>query len=168
MGRLIGVLIALIGLLLILAAGVGGYVFGDYVGYTEGYEDGYRVGCIEGAGSGYNLRNPTYSELMDFLEEDATDDNEYVEGGYTCADFVADLNNNAKDEGFRAAYVYIEYTGGRAHAVAAFETVNKGLIYIEPQYDDEVKVRLGISYSGENGYKQPDYDDTISRLVIVW
>jgi hypothetical protein len=105
---------------------------------------------------------------MDFLEEDTTDDNEYVEGEYTCVDFVADLNANAEEEGFRAAYVYMQYPGGRAHAVAAFETVNKGLIYIEPQYDDEVKVSLGISYSEENGYKQTTYDDTITRVVIVW
>lgn len=184
MGRLIGVLIAIIGLLLVFAAGVGGYAFGDYggyhrgyeqgrsdgegSGYSQGYEEGYRIGCIQGAGSGYTLRNPTYSELMDFLEEDTTDDNEYVGGEYTCIDFVADINENAEDEGFRAAYVYVEYPGERAHAVAAFETVNKGLIYIEPQYDDEVKVRLGISYAEENGYKEPDYDDTIIRVVIVW
>jgi len=41
-------------------------------------------------------------------------------------------------------------------------------IYIEPQHDDEVEVRPGISYSRENGYKQPGYDDTIDRLVITW
>ena len=168
MGRLAWVLIVITGLLLIITAGFGGYTFGDYEGYHRGYEQGYRIGCIEGAGSGYTLRDPTYSELMDFLEEDTTDKNEYVEGSYTCVDFVGDLNNNAENEGFRAAYVYIEYPGVRAHAVAAFETVDEGLVYIEPQYDDEVEVRPGISYSEENGYKEPDSDDTIDRVVIVW
>jgi len=167
MGRLTGVLIVLIGFLLIFAAGIGGYTFGDYRGYYRGYEQGYNIGCIEGAGSGYTVRNPTYSELMDFLKEDTTDDNEYVEGRYTCIDFVADLNKNAEAEGFRAAYVYIEYPGDRAHSVAAFETVDKGLVFIEPQFDDEVEVRQGISYAEENGYKEPSYDDTITRVVIV-
>lgn len=99
------------------------------------------MGCIAGVGSGYTPRNPTYSELRDFLEQDRTAEREYQEGVYTCVDFVGDLNNNAKDEGFRAAYVYIEFPGDRAHSVAAFETVDKGLIYIEPQYDDELEVR---------------------------
>jgi len=42
------------------------------------------------------------------------------------------------------------------------------LIFIEPQYDDEVVLRRGISYAEENGYLEPDYDDTIDRVVIVW
>ena len=181
---LISVLIVLSGLMIIGAAGYVGYALGDHEGYIEGYEqghsdgeesgysqgyeEGYMIGCIAGAGSGYTLRNPTYWELQRFLRRDRTDENEYKEGVYTCVDFVADLNNNAEGEGFRAAYVYIEFPGERAHTVAAFETVNKGLIYIEPQYDDEVKVRLGISYAEENGYLEPDYDDTIDRVVIVW
>lgn len=41
------------------------------------------------------------------------------------------------------------------------------MIFIEPQYDDEVEVRRGISYAGENGYVEPDYDDTINKVVIV-
>lgn len=53
---------------------------------------------------------------------------------------LATLNNNAEDEGFRAAYVYIEFPGDRAHSVAAFDTVDRGLIFIEPQYDDEVEL----------------------------
>ena len=52
--------------------------------------------------------------------------------------------------------------GDRAHSAAAFDTVDKGLILIEPQHDDELVVRQGISYSGEKGYTKPDYDDTIN------
>jgi len=51
--------------------------------------------------------------------------------------------------------------------VAAFETVDWGLIFIEPQYDDEVVLRHGISYAEENGYDKPDYDDTINKVVIM-
>lgn len=69
---------------------------------------------------------------------------------------------------FPAVYVYIEFPGDRAHSVAAFETVDRGLIFIEPQYDDEVVLRHGISYAEENGYDKPDHDDTITRFVVEW
>ena len=165
------VLIALIGLILIFGAGFGGYVFADYEGYDRGYgigyEEGYEDGSIEGAGSGYTMRNPTYSELMRFLRQDKTDENDYVEGVYTCTNFAADLDNNAEAKGFRAAYVYIEYRDG-AHAIVAFETVDEGLKFIEPRFDKVVEVRMGISYAQANGFAKPDHDDTITRVVIVW
>jgi len=43
--------------------------------------------------------------------------------------------------------------------------LRQGLIFIEPQHDDEVEVRPGISYAGENGYDEPGYNDTIIKVV---
>lgn len=184
MGCLRRVAILLFGLILLFAAGYGGYAFGGYEGfsegygqgysggqasgYSEGYEDGYEIGCQEGAGSGYTLRNPMYSELMRFLAEDRTDSNEYVEGVYVCSDFAAEVNNNAESAGFRAAFVIIDFPGERGHVVVAFETVDRGLVFIEPQFDDEVQLSLGISYSQANGYLEPAYNDIITQFVVVW
>jgi len=162
-----GVAIALLGLIVIFGAGLAGYAFGQIAGYNSGYELGYEQGSIHGAGSGYTLRNPTYSELKRFLQEDETDDNEYIEGVYTCTNFASDLNNNAEEEGFRAAYVYMEYPDA-AHSLAAFQTVDRGLVFIEPQSDDEVVVSEGTSFSEANGYSKPSYDDTITRFVVTW
>jgi len=183
-----GVAIVLLGLILIFGAGFGGYAFGEIGGYNRGYDLGYEGGYSEGEESGYGqgyiegyedglrgevgsgytvLKDPTYDELMRFLGEDKTDENQYKEGVYTCSNFASDLNNNAEENGLRAAYVYIEYSGA-AHALAAFETVDRGLVFIEPQYDDEVVVSMGISFSQANGYLEPDYDDTITRFTIVW
>lgn len=144
-------MIALGGLLLVFAAGYVGYALGDYDGYRGGYQEGYKVGRIAGAGSGYTLRNPTYSELRDFLEQDRTNERAYQERVYTCVNFVGNLNTNAEYEDFRAPYVYIEYSGYVAHSVATFETVDQGLIFIEPQYYSEVEIRQGISYARETG-----------------
>ena len=107
--RLTWVIIALGGVLLVFAAGYAGYALGDYYCYRYGYQEGYKLGCIAGVGSGYTPRNPTYSELRDFLEQDRTAENEYQERVYTCVNFVGNLNNNAEDEGFRAPYVYIGF-----------------------------------------------------------
>lgn len=179
-----GVAIAVLGLILIFGAGFAGYAFGEIGGYNTGYEQGYSAGEESGRGQGYIegyedgltgevgsgyivLKDPTYGELMVFLEEDRTDENDYIEGVYTCSDFASDLNNNAEENGLRAAYVYMEYSDS-AHTLAAFETVDRGLVFIEPQSDDEVVVSVGVSFSQANGYLKPDYDDTITRFTIVW
>ena len=164
MTRVLWLLLTLIVAILLFVIGYAGYFYGD----KEGYKEGNKIGAIEGAGSGYSLRNPSYYELMDFLEQDPTDENEYQEDVYTCVDFVTDLNNNAEDVGLRAAYVYIEFPGDRAHSIAAFETVDRGMVFIEPQFDDEVTLVVGNSYSEDNGYEDPDYNDTVVRYTVAW
>ena len=168
MTRVIWLLLALVIAIILFAAGYAGYYYGDQGGYKDGYKEGYKVGAVEGAGSGYSLRNPTYHELMEFLERDPTDGNEYLTDVYTCVDFTTDLNNNAEDAGLRAGYVYMEYPGDRAHSIAAFETVDRGIVFIEPQFDDEVTVVVGNSYSEDNGYEDPDYIDIVVRYTIAW
>ena len=143
-----------------------------YLGYTRGdssgYDDGYQNGIIDGAGTGYDYRDPTYFEMKQFLKNDDTDNNEYIEGIYTCTDYAADLNNNALEAGYNAAYVYIDYSDGSGHSIDAFQTVDRGLIFIEPQFDKEVQVTVGSSYSDLNGFQAADHDDTIVRYVLVW
>ena len=156
--------LVLSGLILLFTAGFSGYTVGDFQGYDRGYDDG----VVEGAGSGYTLRNPTHNELKSFLTEDKTDSEQYVEGVYTCSDFSADVNNNAEAQGLRAAVVFIDFPSERSHVVVAFETVDKGLIFIEPQFDDEIEVRTGISYSEANDYHRPSYNDTITKATVVW
>ncbi|MFA5056184.1 MAG: hypothetical protein WC562_08495 [Dehalococcoidia bacterium] len=156
--------IAVIGIIIGAASYYIGYMRGD----SYGYDEGYNTGVIDGAGTGYELRDPTYSELQRFIEEDNTDKNEYVEGIYSCSDFAASLNNNAVQLGYNAAYVYIAYPDGSGHAINAFQTVDKGIIFIEPQYDDEVQLTIGSSYSEQNGYQASDHDDNIIRYVLVW
>jgi len=156
--------IATISILIGFAAYYIGYTCGD----SNGYDAGYNNGVIAGIGTGYDLRNPTYSEMNEFLKEDATDKNAYIEGSYTCTDYAADLNNNAAQAGYNAAYAYIEYPDGTGHAIAAFQTVDKGLLFIEPQYDEEVQVVIGSSYSEKNGYQVSDHDDTVVRYLLIW
>jgi len=98
--RLIWVMIALGGLLLVFAAGYVGYALGDYGGYRGGYQEGYKVSCIAGAGSGYTLRNPTYSELRGFLKEDGIDKTGYQEEIYTCGYLVSNWIAMRRTKGF--------------------------------------------------------------------
>jgi len=139
-----------------------------YVAYVRGQADGYKSGVIAGAGSGYDLRNPSYQEVKQFLRLDRTDSNKYVEEVYTCSDFAADVNNNAEAQGIRCALVEIKYPENMGHALVAFHTVDRGLMFIEPQYDDEVEIESNESYSKLNGYKKPSFDDTIVRYLVIW
>jgi hypothetical protein len=119
--------------------------------YVRGYEKGYEIGMGMGSGSVgevatlVELHNPTYEEVMEFLARDDTDSRHYIKGAYVCRDFAADVNNNAESEGIRTAYVRIR-TERWSHVIVAFETVDMGLIFIEPMSDAMVSPELGEAY----------------------
>ena len=139
---------------------------GKQEGYQVGYNTGYESGLRESSG-GYDLRNPTYKEMKEFLAQDTTDSKTFVEDKYVCTDFSAEVNNKAEAQGIRCAIVYIIYPKA-GHTIVAFETRDKGLKFIEPQFDDEVSLIAGKSYSQINGYASQPEDDTIKRFLIIW
>jgi hypothetical protein len=100
----------------------------------------YTNGAIECGGDGKpielidnpNASNCTYAELLAFIDADPTDTNVYLEGSYVCANFAEDVHNNAEAAGIRAAWVGIDLEGEeQGHALNAFETTDKGLVYID-------------------------------------
>ena len=162
-------------------------------GYVEGYAQTYDVGYQEAHGEAYDkgyikgyeislgsdsdkqgsrlvgLRNPTYQELTEFLAADKADLNTFISGEYVCFDFAAELNNNAEANGIRAAYVRIR-SKEWAHAVVAFETVDKGLVFIEPQSDLKVELVIGKPYPWWlAGASSPlRYTDDLEEIQIIW
>jgi len=152
-----------------------GYEIGETHGYDDGYSvghaDGYSAGLLEGydtgyengldsvLGHGYSLRDPTYAEMKDFIARDKTNENTYDINTYNCYNFTADVINNAEAENIHCGFVYILFSENKAHALVAFNTIDRGLIYIEPQHDDEVSVRVGWS-----SY----YSDMIVNVAIIW
>lgn len=126
------------------------------------------------SGYGYVLRDPTYREVMEFLAEDDTSGREYADGRYTCVDFAASVKANAAKEGIRCAYVVLEYRGGAGHAIVAFDTTDRGLVFVEPQFDWEVEPEVDRRYyqcvRPPAGYYMaaPGHDDTITRIIVIW
>jgi len=143
-----------------------GYVNGNLSGYQNGYETGYVLGVTDGAGRGYNIRDPTYEEALSFIASDHTEQHQYS-ANYTCFDFTADFKMNAFKAGYKCGFVYVEFPNA-SHAIVAFNTTNHGLIYIEPQNDDIVALTIGQPYWDRAKYEPPSYDDTIVRFVIIW
>lgn len=141
---------------------------GYQAGYKSGYQAGYKPSQEQKTSYTYTLRNPTYQEMKAFIAEDLTNTNNYVEDKYVCVDFAATVSNNAEAKGIRCAVVDIFYPDGYGHTIVAFDTSERGLIYIEPQFDQEVKLEVGRSYSQINKFTTPPRDDTIQRYLLVW
>jgi hypothetical protein len=120
-----------------------------------------------------NLHNPTFAEASDFLEDDRTDENEYIEGEYVCSHFAADVNNNAEQAGIRCALVEIRFPDS-GHAIIAFETDDEGMVYFDPISDDRVRPVVGKHYwkciEPKPGYvyQKPSFNDTIEDIVVIW
>ena len=138
-------------------------------GYDKGYEIGLGTGSTEGVATRVELYNPTYKEMREFLASDETDSRSFVTGEFVCSDFAAQLNNNAEANGIRAAYVRIR-SKEWGHAVVAFETVDRGLIFIEPQSDREVELVIGESFPWYlvGAISPIGYHDPVVEIQIIW
>ncbi len=146
-----------------------GYETGFHEGNKAGYQEGSKINYersqdkdISDLGEGlYFTYNPTYDELQAIL----------AESNKTTA---MEVNNFAEANGIRTAYVRAQIarkTAGRTayfYHLVAFETVDRGFIFIRPRSHEEIKVEVGKSYSELNGFPTPPYDDTITKITIVW
>jgi hypothetical protein len=103
------------------------------------------------------LKTPTFQELRDFILRDPTNRNKFVPNQYECRNFATEVNNNAEAEGLRCAFVLLCYDVGQ-HAVVAFQTTDRGLVYIEPQTDAVIHPEVGDTYEGKE----------IKEILIAW
>jgi hypothetical protein len=120
------------------------------VNITENPRYIYENGAVYVGGDGepielinnLNVTNPTFAELIAFVKEDPTDEHYYAtdvdvyvgaaEVPYVCSDFAEDVHNNAEAAGIRTAWVSIDFEGDdEGHALNAFETTDRGLVYID-------------------------------------
>jgi len=149
---------------------------GDEAGFSEGSKAGYQEGSkigYERSREGYDsynsdeetgfyfTYNPTYNEVQAIL----------TESNRTSA---MEINYYAEANGIRTAYVRCQIarktTERMIHIyhLVAFETVDRGFIIIRPRSHEEIEVEVGKSYSELNGFPTPPYDDTITKITIVW
>lgn len=140
-----------------------GYDLGEKAGYTSGYQKGWTA-------TGFNIRDPTYHEMLVFISSDKTDENTYVDSSYVCHDFSFDVKRNAFNAGYRCFYVSIEmgiWGISEGHALVAFNTTDRGIIYVEPQSDRITKVQIGQPYLDRTIYVAPSYNDTVTKIELI-
>ena len=118
---------------------------------------------------GHKVSDPTFSEVVAFLNS-STVNWELYKDGYVCWNFACDLQKDAYEKGIRSAFVGISFPKS-GHAIIAFETTDKGLVYIEPQIDLPVQITIGVKYWswfwGAHDYAI-DYDDTVRGIALHW
>ena len=96
------------------------------------------------------LPNPTYAEFRSFYENDSTHNHPYVNDTYVCINFAHDFRMNATKHRIRCAYVWVNYNT-TGHALNAVNTIDKGIVYIEPQTNKELGAPVvGSSYENSS------------------
>lgn len=112
------------------------------------------------------LKDPTYQEVKTFIEKDQADHNVWQYGVYNCCDFTADVIDRAQQVGLRCGAVWVQLENTVAedylHALVAFNTTDRGAIFIEPQSDEEVTLEVGELYSFLPAAGE------ITKVTILW
>jgi len=130
---------------------------------SQSYNSGFQAGLTS---RGFNIADPTYQEMLNFMATDTVHNNVY-NSTYICWNFCNDYINEAFGAGLRCGFVYIEFPDS-AHGVVCFNTTNRGIVFVEPQFDRIVQVTIGSSYSRSNGFAPTTYNDTIVDFGIIW
>ncbi len=78
----------------------------------------------------------SWKELVSFITADHTNWQDYEPDQYVCLNFALDLVQNARQAEIPAWVVAVFFENEEiGHAFVAFQTTDKGLVYIEPQTD---------------------------------
>jgi len=88
------------------------------------------------------VEEPSYNEVKLFLEQDLTDQIPYEPVKMVCWDFAEILQENAHKAGLACSIVTLAWgTGDRSHVINAFETSDRGLIWVDctGSHDPDVK-----------------------------
>lgn len=127
-----------------------------------------------------NAIDPTYDQAIEFIRADRTDRNKYIPNKYICGDFAMDVQHNAEVAGYNCAWVYVEFKDGRSHACNAFNTIDRGLVFVDctrcrgegpTNQDCLVHVINGEEYTREL-IKESNYETKPMGIVksheIIW
>lgn len=143
-----------------------GFQKGSVAGYQKGSQTSYAMSqtgpATDRKGDGfYFTYNPTHAEaqklLADKVEVSAWQIHDYAEAN-----------------GMRMAYVRVQIARPAAEGEAwvyrlvAFDTVDRGLVIIEPWSHKVVALEVGQGFQVLNGFPSPSYDDTITKITIIW
>jgi hypothetical protein len=102
-------------------------IAGIYVFWSQSSPDNYYAFS--------DALKPTLQEVNQFVINDTTNENLYVDGSYMCAEFSTDVINHAKELNYRVGFVTLSNLKfDTAHAVVCFDTTN-GICFLEPQTD---------------------------------
>ena len=128
---------------------------------SEAYQAGQKAGCK----ADIVLSNLTYAQLQKFLKDNQT--LTMCEGN--CVDRTIDLSECAIHNGWEMYVVLLNFEEGpTGHVLGAFQTKDKGIIFVESQTLWMVKVEIGYDYAlnfTERNWSFPQ--STIKQIGIL-
>jgi hypothetical protein len=135
---------------------------------VEEFQNGKGVGYKEALEREVPLRNPTYEEAMSlaYRADYLGAYREKTKAGkkFVCLDYVEVLNKAANAAGIRSGVVFLVFRdildGKWGHFLNCFDTVDRGRVYFDPFYGEEImgQIEEGKSY----------YGDMIKEIIIYW
>lgn len=75
-----------------------------------------------------------FHKLQEFLRKSNAYDaylKKWSKGKCMCGDFAAEVHNHAEKVGIKSAYVEINYVKDKPHAINAFETTDRGIVFLD-------------------------------------
>jgi len=123
-------------------------------------------------------RRISWNELKEFLHSDRTDMLEYIPGVFVCEDFARTLQRNAKAVGIDCQLVYVDIIGEQGHMCNAFQTTDRGTVYVDCtapvqvrgerlRSHSKVEVSVGRRYVRELIFPSQGYDRFLEPLGEV-
>ena len=157
-----GIGIFFIGAIFCAGFSVIAYNEGNQIGFDEGhgigYGEGHGVGYGEGHGIGFNVGNETgyiqgredgipnaftsVGELSEWLRQDDTDRQQYIETYHDCEDFAMDLVNAANEDGY-TMYLFTDILYGWDGSFWVYTI--RGVEYV--MYEDVLDIFNGHAYN---------------------
>ena len=142
-------------------------IYGNSTGYEEGYSLGYENGkefVVTHLDQYVSVPIAVgYDEVVRFLQEDKTNSSEYS-SDFDCVSYSRMVRENADRRGIRCAVVVFDLSGTKniSHAINAFETTDRGIVYFDPQTDGErFGIEVGGYYTLSERYK-------ITKVDTIW
>ena len=99
------------------------YAGGNYAG-----ADGHKITMWRNSGA----VDPTFDQMVAFIKADKTDEVEYNNSSFVCADFAERVQQNAELVGYKCGWVAIDFNDSVVgHACNIFNTTDRGVVYID-------------------------------------
>ncbi|MEF8880124.1 MAG: hypothetical protein V5A64_07035 [Candidatus Thermoplasmatota archaeon] len=96
------------------------------------------------------LKIPTKKQVKTFMEIDQTDKHVYIKDGFNCRDFSEMFRKNFTSLGYQCFHCLIDYKNQEVnHRVIAVQTIDSGLVFVEPQSDKFIDVYPGADDDGK-------------------
>ncbi|MCX8155722.1 MAG: hypothetical protein N3J91_04620 [Verrucomicrobiae bacterium] len=147
---------------------------------------GWRL--VDAQGQPVTLRNNPqardvpFQQVLAFVQSNQVNQLPYRTGQFACTEFAVALHNAAEAAGIRCALVGVRFQRGPGHALNAFQTTDKGLVYIDctgspnppadpARFDTIGYLKLGQPYGRlplELGAIEPNRYERYTYVMGLW